>query len=122
MDDAPKGFGTRVFASQVKAAVESGGYRRIATHAAGDIEDTTFNGYYTWPRLGYDAPLRRAEIELLPANLQHSRTVLDIMATPEGRAWWKENGTGRDMVFDLAENSRSRRTLDAYLKEQDIQL
>ena len=38
------------------------------------------------------------------------------------RAWWKQNGSGRKMHFDLAADSRSRKVLDSYLKERTIRL
>lgn len=118
---APDGLGTRIFASQVQEAAAQG-FKTIVTYAAGDARQAGWNGYYTWPRLGYDALLQPWEASRLPPNLRGATTVLDVMATPEGRAWWKANGAGREMTFDLRPGSRSRKTLDAYLAEKNIQL
>lgn len=120
-----EGLGTSIFASQVEQASKSG-FSYIQTHAAGDKE-STMNGYYTWPRLGYDQDLedlRRYEdsvsvYESAREKFPESRTVLDIMESPGGREWWKENGIDlRNARFDLREGSRSRQILASYLKEK----
>lgn len=54
--DAPRGFGSELFSRQVEAAREAG-FAYIETHAAGSYGNPHFNGYYTWPALGYDQPL-----------------------------------------------------------------
>jgi hypothetical protein len=117
--DAPEGLGTRIFAHQVKAAVAAN-FARIETFAAGSASTPRWNGYYTWPRLGYDAALTPAETESLPADLSQATTVLDLMATEPGRAWWKQHGSERKMVFDLTPGSRSLGMLGQYLQDKNI--
>lgn len=118
--DAPAGIGTRIFASQVEAARQLG-LQRIEVYAAGSA-GSDYNGYYTWARLGYRAPLKADEMGRLPAELRGARDVGDLMATAAGRDWWRKNGSGRAMSFDLGAGSESLRHLQAYLKEKGIQL
>jgi excisionase family DNA binding protein len=77
---------------------------------------------YTWPRLGYDAPLTAQDIAALPPELRTARSVLDLMASEAGRAWWQTHGGPRVMVFDLSAGSRSRLVLQTYLENQGIRL
>ena len=119
-DQAPDGYGTHSFANQVKTA-QRFGVDRIETTAAGnfrDMQSGSWNGYYTWPRLGYDAPLYSGEIASLPSNLRNARSVQDLMGNQEGRDWWKLNGSTRDMKFDLSPNSKSIKVLNNYLEEK----
>jgi GNAT superfamily N-acetyltransferase len=116
-----QGIGARSFALQV-AALSTLGITRIKTYAAGSSVEKAYNGYYTWPRLGYDAPLTAQEIAALPPALQSARSVLDLMTSEAGRAWWKTHGGPRVMVFDLSPGSRSQRVLQAYLKNKGIRL
>jgi hypothetical protein len=52
-EDRDSGWGSKVFAAQVEGA-SAAGYSYIETHAA---KGGGYNGYYTWPRLGYDQDL-----------------------------------------------------------------
>lgn len=45
-------------------------------------------------------------------------TVQDLMATPDGRALWKERGYQTAMRFDLHPGSKSMQVLNAYLAEK----
>lgn len=121
-----KGTGAELFAKQVEAAASIGVYE-IRCHAACTDDDGKryFNGYYTWPRLGYDQPLEgkgvhESDKETYNAAKERfpgAKTVLDIMQTEEGRQWWKDNGT--DMLearFDLSEGSRSLKIHQAYME------
>jgi HK97 family phage portal protein len=105
-DQTGTGLGTKVFASQVDKAAKMG-FKRIDT-IGGRSEE--MNGYYTWPRLGYDGMVKGPDGQ--PTRLT------DLMRTKEGRDYWKQNGVQMKMSFDLSENSRSRKILDAYVKER----
>jgi hypothetical protein len=108
--EAPKGKGTELFAKQVEG-LDGSGVARIETMATrGDKE----NGYHTWPRLGFDADLPPELQKMLPDHLSGSSRVSDLMKSPEGRDWWKENGVGMSMSFDMKPDSHSRKVLDAY--------
>lgn len=78
--------------------------------------DNAMNGYYTWPRFGYDRKLNQYIRENLPKGLKGARTVLDVMRTPQGRDWWKRKGNEGEMSFDLRPGSRSRKVLTAYIQ------
>ncbi len=129
-DKQGAGIGAEVFGRQVENAAALG-VTKIRCHAAKENPrdpQNPHNGYYTWPRFGYDQPLdafdesEAAELRLKKAirkNFPEARSVLDVMATPAGREWWKKNGDDLQVAaFDLAENSRSRRIFDAYLQER----
>lgn len=91
------------------------GIRRIYT-VAGRREDE--NGYYTWPRFGFDGPLSRLLRRRLPFELRSACSVLDLMEDEHGRRWWREHGTTISVVFDLAPASRSWRTFREYLSRK----
>jgi len=114
-----KGLGSKIFSDQVEALQEKG-FTRIETWAA---RGPGMNGYYTWPRLGYDQPISefrdRRTRERIWKAFPDAKSVLDIMATPEGRDWWKKHGTNmRSAKFDLTPGSRSLRTLAEYKAER----
>jgi GNAT superfamily N-acetyltransferase len=124
-----KGFGAEAFASEV-AAAKAQGFAYIKTHAVGGFGEE-FNGYYTWPRLGYDQSiadlakqdddgLGKAAAKAARKSFPSAKTVGDIMATTEGRLWWKKNGSSlEEAKFDLADGSRSMRILNDYLREKN---
>jgi hypothetical protein len=107
-------FGPQVFGRMVEQA-SSMGVDRIVTTASRSPNE---NGYYTWARFGYDAPLNRKEKEVLPATLGHAERVSDLMTTEEGRRWWKDHGSTKKMTFNLKDGSRSRKVWTAYLQEK----
>lgn len=118
------GLGLNVFADQVEACIGMG-VSRIECHAE---KSSTMNGYYTWPRFGYDG--------IIPENVSHYHKkkffepmgispdeygnyyVSQFMKSPEGREYWKNNGNSIEVDFDLSEGSLSRHILSSYLKEK----
>ena len=110
------GVGTRIFATQAHAAYALG-IRQIETVAA---RGPTLNGYYTWPRVGYNADIPPALARRLPEGLAGATTVQDLMRTPQGRVWWKVNGIGMPMTFDPTPGSASMRMLDTYMQERGL--
>ena len=122
-----RGLGAAVFARQVEQAREAGA-AYIKCHAAKvnpRDPDKPHNGYYTWPLFGFDQDVERpddAEGEEKPLweavhkQFPAAKTVLGIMATPEGRAWWKANGFDLGHArFDLSDGSPSMTVFGAYL-------
>ena len=117
------GFGVAVLQKQVEECANHG-YERIETSAA---RGSGQNGYYTWPRLGYD---NNPSYETLDSAIRWSRRatevwkekfsevtrVSELMATPGGREFWKSYGDHIALEFDLAEGSQSRKVLDAYVQ------
>jgi GNAT superfamily N-acetyltransferase len=117
-DHRGQGLGARAFGRQVEHAVRLG-VDRIEADAASEYG---MNGYYTWPRFGYDGEIPREIRTLIEAGQVSPpgdpRRVSDLMKTEEGRAWWKENGTSFRATFDLEDGSLSRRVWDGYLAEK----
>lgn len=60
------------------------------------------NGYYTLPRLGFDAETKQGKLS-------------NIMGTPEGRESWKQGGSAMKMLFSTNPDGYSRQTLNQYL-------
>jgi hypothetical protein len=122
-DKRKGGVGSRIFAGQVVAA-SAAGYSYLQCHAAGD-KDSNYKGYYVWPLFGYDEDLDSVEktnpslARKVRAEYPDADSVLDVLEQPGGIDWWRENGDDLyDARFDLAEGSRSRRVLAAYLAEK----
>ncbi len=111
-----KGLGLEIFSKQV-AAMSKAGVERIHTNAAGSKDDVA-NGYYTWPRMGYDGPLEDEHLTALPAQFRHHDTIQELMAAPGGREAWKKHGSDIDLTFDLQPGSKSRQVLEAYKAER----
>jgi hypothetical protein len=125
-DSSPyKGKGAEIFANQVKEASNQD-YKSISAHAAGKGTDYEkrgdWNGYYTWPRLGYlpdKSELYRFEGVLEDFNRINNTDVKnlgELMATKEGQSYWKKRGFEFSGYFDLKKNSYSQKTLKNYIR------
>ena len=108
------GLGLSIFAGQVETAAKLG-VARIDTYAA---RGPTWNGYWTWPRFGYDGPIPARNVPNLPPSLAGATRMSDLFRTKEGRDWWSKNGQSLDLIFDLTEGSLSRKVLAAYQAEK----
>ncbi len=114
------------------------GYEKITCEAAktwADRAGMQMNGFYTWPRLGFDQSIEgllknfddRNKYFHTPENHrllsdprnhfgQDVKKVSDIMKTSAGRAWWKRFGCWLvHAEFDLADGSYSMQTFDNYM-------
>ncbi len=107
-----RGLGLHILHRQVAAAAALG-VDRIEVLAGRRREE---NGYYTWPRFGFEGVLPARLRRMLPIDLRGAKTVLDLMECEQGRAWWRENGVTIGAMFDLAAGSRSRAALDRYVR------
>lgn len=76
------------------------------------------NGYYTWPRFGFDGPLPPHIRRKLPPGLNRAQGVLDLMQCQAGRRWWKDHGVSMPVTFDLSRGSRSWETFERYFRER----
>lgn len=103
-------IGTALLAQQIETAKKYGLSRIVAQ----SNRSTDENGWYTLPRLGFDAPLPNS------LRTNERRTVLDVMATDDGRRFWFEQGDGLELSFDLADGSRSMKCLKRYLLEKGV--
>lgn len=106
-----RGLGLCVFHRQLEN-VKPLGVKRIETTAGRSSDE---NGYYTWPRFGFNGPLPTRIRRNLPPGLEDARTVLDLMAREKGRLWWKEHGVAIRVVFQVTEGSRSRTVFEQYV-------
>lgn len=72
-------------------------------------------GFYTSPRMGFDAPIPAAT-PACPQALAACARLSDLVAAAAGRVFWRASGVAVPyMEFDLADNSLSWQTLIAYL-------
>lgn len=80
------------------------------------------NGYYSWPRMGFDASIETVEQVLndydveLPKRFSTCKTLNEIMRTKDGRDFWKKNGQDIDLTFSLEDNSPNIKFLNNYLE------
>ena len=118
-DSRYKGKGAELFNNQVKEARKAG-YDQIRTQAAG-YKGGTYNGYYTWARLGY-IPTGNGSL----ASVRNIKNITGVdygnfqtmMRTSSGIKAWKEHGTAFSGIFDLKKGSESLKTLNNYLKNK----
>ncbi|MEN6405384.1 MAG: hypothetical protein ABFC77_02825 [Thermoguttaceae bacterium] len=108
------GLGLQMFYRQVRNAARIGVDWMEAMAGRSDRE----NGYYSWPRYGWDGRLPRGVRRQLPVDLKKFRTLLELMSCEEGRTWWRTHGAAVFVRFDLTRGSRSHRTLVEYLRER----
>lgn len=97
---------------QLTAASSLGMQAVLAAADRGPGED----GYYRWPRLGFDAALPGRIVRRLPRSLRHARRLLDLMQSKAGRDWWRRHGIGLDVAFDLRPDSRCWSVFLRYLE------
>ena len=117
--DAPKGLGSRVLARQVKFAYLMG-VRELSLQASGGPSSSIYNGYYTWPRLGFIIDLSRKSHVLEAAGFSGVKDTADLFKRPGGKEWWRTNGWGGSATFDLQPGSRSHTILSEYLAQKGI--
>lgn len=90
------------------------------TGIKGSIWVEPYWGFSTWPRFGFDTPLRPEILALLQGqpSLANCQYVSEVIAID--LEWWKTNGDGWEMSFDLQPNSNSWQTLYNYLSEKGL--
>ncbi len=115
-EDQGQGIGIKVFNTQIEQA-QKFGVKRIENEAKRDDEHGWI-GYNVWPKFGYDGYIPRSVGGGKGPNKE--RKISQLMATSEGRAWWKKNGTTTNMEFDLSPNSHSMKTWEAYKRLKGI--
>lgn len=114
------GFGTAAFANQIAGCVAAGVDTVSTCAGKGGSGADAMNGYYTWPCLGYDAPLSDNVRRRLPPELKWAGTVQDLYTTKEGKEWWKKHGEMCSMEFDVRPGSTSMKVLNAYLEKKGL--
>lgn len=97
---APAGIGTRLVGIQRHTAQRLGcvGITLLAAGGSG------LNGYYTWPRMGFNMQLGETTRTKLQQrdSFRHCVDTNDLMQYEGGPAWWREHGTSgtSTMWFD----------------------
>lgn len=122
---APEGIGLKSFATQVHHA-EKFGIQYIDTDAVGDFkksqDENGWNGYYSWPRMGYNAELNEDDWEKFPLTYRGIPDLNSLFEQQNGNLVWKHFGTGREMIFDLDPTTPSWRILRKYLQERGFEV
>ncbi len=119
-DSYYNGHGVGVFLNQVRG-LKAAGVDVITTHAAGSLNHPDFNGYYTWPRFGYEATIDNSQFARLPADVKrkmgNSRSMLKLFETEGGPEAWKRHGSDLYRAhFDLSDGSPNIKALESYLE------
>ena len=124
-EECPRNFGAVVLLRMAHEALQLG-FVDIELLAAGGSGvkgnqwTEKFWGYEVWPRLGFDAVLHPAILDLIKKvpHLQGMTRVSQIIQAD--LQWWKDQGDGWDMTFDLAPKSASWTTLHQYCVKRGL--
>jgi GNAT superfamily N-acetyltransferase len=116
-----EGIGARMLAREVHFAAQRG-FKLIATSGVRDDNpEDPARGYWVWPAMGFDVSVGNMPTALsdkVGKAFPSARSLQDVLATPGGLGWWKENGGDVELQFDPTPGSRSRKVLDAYIKRR----
>jgi hypothetical protein len=115
--DSPKKIGLISLAREIFQA-EKFKFTYIRTFAAGKKDEGNI-GYYVWARFGFNAPLTQKEKAKLPDSLKTANDLNELFKLG-GKFWWWQNGTGRDMIFELDESKTSYQIWQTYLQEKGV--
>lgn len=126
-DSAPKTLGTRMVAHMIFEAARIPRFDSIRASATriyypkdgGSIREV--NGYYFFPRLGFNADPKNADDYLEIPKALKGKKLLSIMQDPQTRQWWKENGQTIEVRFKIR-SKRSILALQTYLLERGINI
>lgn len=132
--DTGSGIGTHMMNKMATAATQHG-FDQIDLMAFGAHPNlfpmwSHGTGSRAWPAMGFDAPIkeigrnthgnyeaRQVANQLhddIRTNFPHAKTLQDVLATPEGREFWKNNYFNIDHAhFDLTPGSKSHQILAA---------
>lgn len=109
-----QGVGLRIFERQLRTAQHLGIFQIEVSTQRSALD----YGYYAWPRYGCGGPLPSAVLRQLPPPLRGARDVLDLLEAPEGRLWWRQQGSPMQVTFELSRPSRSWRVFERYWSER----
>ena len=107
-----RGLGLRIFLRQLIHANALGVQRIVTVAGRSEYE----NGYYTWPRFGFDGPLPPEIRRSLPPEFAGARRILDLMDRGSGRLWWRAHGMPIRLAFSVNGKSRSWLVFARYLR------
>ena len=112
------GGGAEMLANQVKGCAAAGVSQLVTCAGRGTMDGIKMNGYSTWPRLGYDAPVPSYITDKLPGPLKGTKTLGELYQSEEGRKVWEKYGTSTTMTFEINPESRSVKRLSEYLQSK----
>jgi len=112
------GKGVQVMARAVEAAHQAGLPKVQLTGVGSKEFHPEENGYYTWARIGFDAPVGFRPT--WPAQYKGAGTLSNLMKMPGGAAFWKEHGGPTGMTMDTDPTSQGRQVMAAYLKAKGL--
>ncbi len=126
-ESAPKTLGTRMVAHMIFEAARIPRFDSIRASATrfyfpidgGSIREV--NGYYFFPRLGFNADPKNADDYLEIPRALKGKKLLSIMRDAQRRQWWKENGQTIEVRFKIR-SKRSILALQTYLLERGINI
>jgi hypothetical protein len=116
-----QGIAAQVFAMQARAAYNLGFNSIVGTAKRRDKPALdSSNGYYTWPRFGFDCLINDQMRSLwsLPPEFTSLEHLSDLLRSNEGRAWWKINGKSVYVDFDTDPSSQSMRIFRQYFTDK----
>src|SRR5690349_21317878 len=125
-----KGTGARNLAMEIRG-YRILGVRRIVALADGSASNPKGpNGYYTWLRLGFNAPLTDRLIQKFEAagfpirasGVNDLQGVFETYGLHAFQAWKNYLGEPIPVVFDLNPGSKCIHRLARYIKEKSIRL
>lgn len=126
-EQLPKGTGLgRKALKNVIDYGEKSGKKRIDIYAAAMINGGPANGFYTWPRYGFDTkhPDHLGyfnDSPSAPPIAKRKKSFHDFMHDKAGRNYWRSEGSwlgsglypwGLEMTFDLKKGSKHRKFFD----------
>lgn len=81
------------------------------------------NGYYTWPRFGFDTEMTEEQFDSLPKDIQQQmgkkRDMHTLFSLPNGPKTWEEEGSSLShMSFDLNDNSEHMKRFKDYYNDK----
>ncbi len=117
-----QGYGARIFLEFLEGC-RAFTVPRIELDAAGGPQSSTDNGYYTWPRFGFDMRLQPDAVILAGlAGFMDVASTNELFLAYESDAidWWRRNGHSGRAQFATDPGSRSSRIFEAYLADNMI--
>jgi hypothetical protein len=124
-----EGIGARILLHQIHRARRLG-FQAITLLA---VRASNTNGYYTWPRLGFDSSLGQCRDRIqqafedetgreFPADVRGVTDLIYGFEDDIGLNLWSRFGGSLDMTFDLRFDSSSSLILEEYCNENRIGL
>lgn len=108
------GVGAHILAAQAQAAY------RLGFSSIGCVAERKpgRNGYYSWPRLGFDWEIPASMRARLPTEFGIITRLSDIMGSADARVWWKEYGWSVPADFDTRPDSESMHALRLFFEDK----